>query len=240
MGVLTDILTKKAQQQKMLVVLLDPEKTSEESLPALCRNISEGGIDMVFVGGSGYKKSIDAFLWRLRSLLTVPVVLFPGDIRQFSREADALLFLSLLSGRNAELLIGQHIRAARQIQESGIEVIPMGYVLVDGGRESAVERITGTQPLQDPAEIVNTAIAAQLLGKKLLYLEAGSGAKVPVGEEIIQQVKSAITIPLIVGGGIHSVEQMHAAFQAGADIVVIGNHFEQHPEDIVRFGEAKR
>ena len=227
----------------MLIVLLDPEKTSHPETAA--RQIVEGGVDLVFVGGSGYNQPLGEYLKHLRMLLTkdgkqtCPIVLFPGDISQFSAEADALLFLSLLSGRDAEMLIGRHIRSAVAIRESGIETIPMGYILVDGGRQSSVERVTKTKPLVDKQEIVSTALAGEMLGKQLIYLEAGSGAKNPVGKDIIRSVRQKLTIPLIVGGGICTVDQMNEAFLAGADIVVIGNYFEHHPEEISIFASAK-
>ena len=156
---------------------------------------------------------------------------------QFSPSADALLFLSLLSGRNAETLIGQQVRAARAVQLSGIESIPMGYILIDGGKETAVQRVTHTQPIPqtDINQIIDTAIAAELLGKQLVYLEAGSGAATPVDADIIRAVRENTHIPLIVGGGIRSTEQMVDAFDAGADMVVIGNHFEAHPEELTDF-----
>ncbi len=192
--------------------------------------------DFLFVGGST-GGNCEAFVRRLRTLTDLPIVLFPGRVEQFTPLADALLFLSVISGRNADMLIGQQVRAARRVLQSGIETIPMGYILVDGGVETAVMRATGTRPLpqEQVEEIVDTAIAAELLGMHLIYIEAGSGAQRPVSEEIIRSVRATTHIPLIVGGGIHTPEQMNAAYAAGADIVVIGNHFESHPEELARF-----
>lgn len=240
MEVLNDIISKQKRGEKQLAVLLDPEKLSLQSLPRTADAINEGDIRLVLVGGSGYQHNIDEFIVRLRQLVAAEVVLFPGNLMQFSKEADALLFLSLMNSNDSDWLVGQHIRIAREIKSSGIEVIPMGYILVDGGRESAVERVTHALPLREENEIVAVAVAAELLGKCLVYLEAGSGALQPVKESVIRSVRESVAVPLIVGGGIHSVEEMNAAFRAGADIVVIGNYFEQHPEEIVRFGKSIR
>ena len=170
----------------------------------------------------------------------MPVVLFPGNVSQVTAEADALLFLSLLSGRNAEMLVGQQVRAAEAVKQAAIETIPMGYILVDGGRETAVARVSGTRPIAQESldEIVHTAMAAEMMGKQLVYLEAGSGALQPVREEVIRAVRAAISCPLIVGGGIRSTEEMQRAYHAGADIVVVGNWLEEHPEELQKFVEG--
>lgn len=220
-----------------LALLLDPEKTNLEALP-LSADVQP---DYLFVGGStggDTTEFIRSIRKKMQSLgLSIPVILFPGNPSQFSSEADAVLFLSLLSGRNPEMLVGQQVKAARSVKQSGVETIPMGYILVDGGTETSTMRVTQTQPI--PANeidtIVDTAIAAELMGKKVIYLEAGSGAKVPISSEIIAAVRSHISIPIIVGGGIRTPEAMQAAYNAGADIVVIGNHFEQHPEQLRQF-----
>ncbi len=160
---------------------------------------------------------------------SLPVILFPGDHSHITPEADALLFLSLISGRNPEYLIGQQVKSAQKLRESKLEVIPTGYILVDGGNFSAVERVSNTKPL-DPDDIeliVNTALAGQYLGKELIYLEAGSGAKNAISEDIISAVKKAISIPLIVGGGIRTQHQLERIYEAGADLVVIGTAFEK-------------
>ncbi len=237
MAILTDILAARREGRKLLVLLLDPEKADLDKLP-----LADGCLpDLVFVGGST-GGNCDALVAALRRRTGVPVVLFPGSALQFSPDADALLFLSLLSGRNAETLVGQQVRAARAVRRSGIESIPMGYILIDGGKETAVQRVTHTQPIpqNDLAQIVDTTIAAELLGKQLIYLEAGSGALTPVSARIIRTVRENTNIPLIVGGGIRTTEQMIEAFDAGADMVVIGNHFEAHPEEMTAFCQAAR
>jgi len=163
--------------------------------------------------------------------------LFPGNASQFSVHADALLYLSLLSGRNAEFLVGQHLTSAIAIKNSNIEVVPTGYLLIDGGKPSSVEYISNTRPIpRDKNEIaLSTAVAGELLGMRLIYLEAGSGAEIPVPVEMIECVSAGLSLPLIVGGGIKTTEQLSAAFDAGADIVVVGNVFEKDPSRIAEF-----
>ncbi len=238
-------------KKKMLAVLLDPEKTPISSLPSLCTYLNQSSVDFIFIGGSTDSTSIDTFVRTLKKEFAVQssplyggirggLVLFPGSLHQFTPEADALLFLSLLSGRNPEMLIGSQVRAARRVRQSGIETISMGYILIDGGRLSSVEKASDTRaiPSTDINQIIDTAIAAELLGMQSVYLEAGSGAANPVSPDTIREVRKNISIPLIVGGGICTPEQMKAAYQAGADIVVIGNHFEQHPEQIPFFAPS--
>jgi len=216
--------------RKSLAVLLDPEHDIPFAKGELDR------ADVIFVGGSTGSLTTE-FVDKVRSLSKRPIVLFPGNPSQFAPNADALLFLSVLSSRNPNMLLTPHIAAAEVIHQSGIEVIPMGYILIDGGNYSSVQRASHSTPIpqSDIEQIVSTALAGEMLGKRLIYLEAGSGAKNPVSIDIIRAVKAAISIPLIVGGGITTPEAMRAAFEAGADIVVIGNHFEKHPEQLPLF-----
>ena len=223
--------------EKKLAILLDPEKADLSRL----NFTDEVHPDYIFVGGSTGGDTTK-FICDLRSQISnlkypVPIVLFPGNAAQFSKEADAILFLSLLSGNNPEYLIGQQIRAARTIHDSSVEVIPTAYVLIDGGVETSTIRVTGTQPIppSDLSTIIDPCIAAEMMGKKAIYLEAGSGAKVPISSEIIAAVRAVTSCTLIVGGGIRTPEAMHAAYDAGADVVVIGNHFEDHPEALKDF-----
>ncbi len=231
-----------AGKYKALALLLDPEKADLSRLPIT----AEARPDYVFVGGSTGGDTTD-FVRNLKLKiknyeLQIPVILFPGNAAQFSAEADAVLFLSLLSGNNPEYIVGQQIRSARRILDSHVDCVPTAYILIDGGVETSTMRVTGTQPLppSDLQAIVDTSIAAQLMGKQLIYLEAGSGALHPVPEEVIRAVRAAVSLPLIVGGGIRTPEQMNRAYRAGADIVVIGNHFESHPEQLEEFLTAKR
>ena len=224
-----------------LALLLDPEKADLSRLP-----ISEScHPDYIFVGGSTGGDTT-AFVRALRKKLIansqkptakIPVILFPGNASQFTPEADGILFLSLLSGNNPEYLVGQQIKSAQAIKKSQIRSISTAYILIDGGVETSTMKVTGTRPLNpsDLQTIIDTCIAAELMGKEAIYLEAGSGAKVPVSTEIIAAVRANTSVTLIVGGGIRTPEAMNAAYAAGADIVVIGNHFEEHPEELEKF-----
>ena len=228
-----------AKIKKSLALLLDPEKADLAALPIT----SEVHPDYIFVGGSTggdttpFVRALKEKFSILHSQFSIPIVLFPGSAAQFTPEADAILYLSLLSGNNPEYLVGQQIKSAQAIHNSSVEVIPTGYVLIDGGVETSTMRVTNTKPLSptDIDTIVNTCIAAELMGKKAIYLEAGSGAKTPVSPEIIRSVRANTSVTLIVGGGIRTPEAMNAAYAAGADIVVIGNHFESHPESLADF-----
>jgi putative glycerol-1-phosphate prenyltransferase len=231
MSVLSTILQAQSSHTPLLAVLVDPDKPFYQDLfPYL------SGVDLVLVGGSTGGNA-QACIAALREYTSAPVLLFPGNVQQFTPTVDALLFLTLLNSRRPEILIDPHVQMATTIHQSGVEVIPMGYVLVDGHRQSAVEKVSHCTPVPHDSidEIVRFALAGQLLGKQLVYLEAGSGAKLPVSAQAIAAVKEAIHLPLIVGGGITSLEHMSQAFLSGADIVVIGNHFEQHPAQLPDF-----
>ena len=221
----------------MLAILLDPDQCQGSVLSNTIALLKSNIPDFIFVGGSHAMTSTDSLVELLREEIKTRIILFPGNASQFSTKANALLYLSLLSGRNAEFLIGQHINSSVAIKKSGIEVIPTGYILVDGGKPSSVEYISNTRPIpRNKKEIaLSTAIAAELLGMRMVYLEAGSGAEFPVPKEMIEYVSSYLSLPLIVGGGIKTTEQLTEAFDAGADIVVVGNIFETNPEKISEF-----
>jgi len=222
----------------LLAVLLDPDRFSEERLEAL---LEQPGIDLFFVGGSLIAgEGPEPVLKRIRALSSIPTVLFPGSVLQVHPEADALLFLSLISGRNPELLIGQHVLAAPLIKRSQLEVIPTGYLLVDGGRPTTASYISGCPPLpHDKPEIAaTTALAGELLGLRALYLDAGSGAERAVSPTMIEAVRHITEAPLIVGGGIRTPEQAFDAARAGATVVVVGNVLEQDPRLVGSFTQA--
>ncbi len=227
-GVKNGIFETFFSEKKLLAVLIDPDKFDETCAGDFLRKIPQVTSHLL-VGGSnvGNGKS-ESCIKAIKAETSLPVILFPGDHSQITETADALLFLSLLSGRNPEYLIGQHIKSIKKLRNSKLEIIPTGYILIDGGNECAVERVTGAKPLlqEDPQLIVDTALAGKFLGKKLIYLEAGSGAQKPVNGKIISEVKEAVSLPLIVGGGIRSREQLSEAYKAGADMVVIGTAFE--------------
>jgi putative glycerol-1-phosphate prenyltransferase len=231
------ILSNRDKGQKLIAVLLDPDCCKDTHLTNIVSLLKTHTPDFVFVGGSHINTSIDTLIDILKKELTVDVVLFPGNANQFTKNADALLFLSLLSGRNAEFLIGQHVNSAKSIKDTGIEVIPTAYLLVDGGKTSSVAYMSNTMPIpRDKNEIaLSTAIAGELLGMRLVYLEAGSGADFPVAADMIQTLSANLSIPLIVGGGVKTTEQLKQAFDAGADLVVVGNAFETNPEKITDF-----
>lgn len=217
-----------SEGKKCLAILIDPDKFRAKDAKSFLEKIPNETTHL-FVGGSFVENgATETTVKALKRFTGLPVFLFPGDSSQITDEADALLFLSLLSGRNAEYLVGQHVKSISKLRKSKLEIIPTGYLLLDGGNESAVARVSNTSPLsQENIEtIVDTALAGQLMGAKLIYLEAGSGAKIPVKPEIISAVKKELNIPLIVGGGIKTEIQKQSAYDAGADLVVMGTAFE--------------
>ena len=237
MSVYSTILSHHQQAFPLLAILIDPDK--EAAYLPLLPQLHQ--VDLVFGGGST-GGNIEPCIAALRAHTDAPLVVFPGNMAQFSPNADALLFLTLLNARTADMLIEPHVHMAMPILQSGIESIPMGYILIDGGRKSSVEIVSKCAPIpqNEVDKIVSTAVAGQLLGKQLIYLEAGSGAKIPISPDIICVVRAQLSVPLIVGGGICTPEAMLQAFEAGADIVVIGNHFEQHPDEMGDFVRIKR
>lgn len=223
----------------MLAVLLDPEKCAGALLADIMSQFSKALPDFIFIGGSNKSCSTDELVEALQDI-PIPKILFPGDASQFTEGADAILFLSLISGRNPDYLIGQHVKSAQIIKKSVVEVIPVAYVLVDGGTNTSVQRVSDTAPIpSDDIDLcVSTAVAGELLGMKMVYLEAGSGAKHPVPSAVITAVKQSLDIPLIVGGGIRTEQKLREAYDAGADLVVVGNVFENEPEKITDFVNA--
>lgn len=218
-------------RRKMIAVLIDPDKFSEQS--ELLKAVILHPPDIILVGGSLITVgNVEACVNLIRSYVDIPIVLFPGSQNQFTKDADALLLLSLISGRNPDLLIGQHVQAAMQIASSKVEVIPTGYVLIDGGTPTSVSYMSQTTPIpgNKPEIAAATALAGVLLGLRCIYLDAGSGAVTMVSQEIIAAVREQIHVPLMVGGGIRSVEKALCAFKAGADIVVVGTVVEERPE----------
>lgn len=223
------ILYSKTAKKKLLAVLLDPEKLLISDVNGLCDKINKSPATHIFVGGSTYNgNQLDDLIREIKQYINLPIFLFPGDYKQISNEANAILFLSLLSGRNADYLIEHQVNAVPILEKTNLEIISTGYLLIESGVVTAVERVTGTKPLDrnDLNYVSQTAKAGELLGNKLIYLEAGSGAQIPVPLEMINNVAKTIQIPLIVGGGIRSQQAIDEAFNAGADMVVIGTAFE--------------
>lgn len=226
----TQIVNAKAHKKKLLAILLDPDKIVWKQLESLIENINESPATHIFIGGSLVKTNrIDELILRLKKNIKLPIVLFPGNPSQISKEADGILFLSLLSGRNPDFLIEHQVKAAPILKQTELEIIPTAYLLIESGTITAVEKVSQTKPIarNNLNMTLATAQAAEMMGNKLLYLEAGSGAKNAVPTEMVQLVSQNINIPLIVGGGITSFEQIQKTYESGADLVVIGTAFEE-------------
>jgi len=225
------ILNSKVNRKKLLAILIDPEKVSIEQVKVLAIKIKKSPATHIFVGGSTFEGThLDELIFVLKKEAQLPILIFPGHPCQISNAADGILFLSLLSGRNPEYLIEHHINSVEILVQSKLEIIPTGYLLIDGGKETAVQRVSQTKPIEkDNIELAyKTAKAGEFLGKKLIYLEAGSGANQHVSTEMIRYVAQNIEIPLIVGGGIRSMKMIQEVYEAGADLVVIGTAFENN------------
>ena len=215
--------------KKGLGVLVDPDKFDLSNIEAFCKNCTESKVDFILVGSSFLYEDLFAdTIKKLKENLDIPVVIFPGNAMQLSPKADAVLYLSLLSGRNARWLIEEHVHAAPKIFKSKLETVPTGYILVDSGKRTAVEFMSNTTPIpRDKPEIVAAhALAGEQLGMGLIYLEGGSGAENPIPTKVIMATRQFLTIPLMVGGGIRDVETAVEKLQAGADFIIVGNHFE--------------
>ncbi len=214
------------------MVLIDPDKVNDSSLESTIALAAEARVDYFFVGGSLVVSSyLDECVQLIKKSCTIPVILFPGSPGQLSRYADALLYLSLISGRNPELLIGQHVISAPMVKKSGLEIMPTGYMVVDGGAPTTVSYISNASPIPANKEeiAVCTAMAGEMLGMKLIYMDAGSGAQKPISEHMIGAVSRSIEVPLIVGGGITDPEKAYLNCRHGADVIVVGNAIEKDP-----------
>jgi len=225
----------------MLAVLIDPDKYNENQLIEVIGKMKESQPDFIFVGGSLVTSSLQKTVISLKKNFDIPVVLFPGNATQFVPEVDALLFLSLISGRNSEYLIGQQVVAAPQIKASGVETISVGYMLIDGGNKTSVEYMSNTTPIpHDKTDIaVATALAGEMLGLKAIYLEGGSGALHCVSEEMIAAVRKNVSLPLIVGGGVRDAETAKKIYRSGADILVVGNVLEKDLSQLQTIASAR-
>lgn len=227
--------------RKLLAVLVDPDKATRESLRALGEHARQGHVDYFLWGGSLVNQPQSEYYLRLlKGSTEVPVLLFPGSVYQLDEQADGLLLLSLISGRNPELLIGHHVTVAGRIKQMGLPTIPTGYILIDGGKATSVSYMSGTTPIpaDKPAIAAATALAGEQLGLRLIYLDAGSGALSPVHPRTIRAVRAEVDLPLVVGGGIRSPERAREALQAGADLIVVGNGLEGDHSWLPKLGEA--
>jgi phosphoglycerol geranylgeranyltransferase len=221
---------KKKQGKKSFAVLIDPDKVNTTLLNELIELSVSAKVDYLLVGGSlVISNHLDECVQHIKQNCSIPVILFPGSPSQISKYADALLYLSLISGRNPELLIGQHVVSAPFVRQSGLEIMPTGYIVVDGGAPTTVSYISNASPVPaDKNEIAMcTAMAGEMLGMKLIYMDSGSGAKRPVSESMIEAVARHISTPLIIGGGITDPEKAYLNCKAGADVIVVGNAIEK-------------
>ncbi len=237
----TSLLNDHQKHQKKFAVLLDPDKIAPGHLEILTRKAIDASVDYFFVGGSLLvKDSMDDCLAPIKANCDIPVILFPGNAYQVNAKADGIFFLSLISGRNPELLIGQHVIAAPLLKESDIEVIPTGYMLINGGAPTAASYMSSTTPIpHDKNDIaVCTAMAGEMLGLKLIYMDAGSGARNPISESMIAAIREKIDLPIVVGGGICDAEKAYLNCKAGADVIVVGNAIEKEPDLITEIAEA--
>ena len=240
-NIYTHISNAKTNAQKAFAVLIDPDKLDENALRFTINLAIEAKVDYLFVGGSlVVTDALDKVVTTIKQLCSIPIVLFPGSPDQITPKADALLYLSLISGRNPELLIGQHVISAPFVRQSGLEIIPVGYMLVDGGTPTTVSYISNTNPIpSNKNDIAScTAMAGEMLGLKVIYMDAGSGAQRAIPTSMIQQVAKYIKIPLIVGGGITTAEKAKENCLAGADIIVVGNAVEKDPALIKEIAAA--
>jgi len=240
--VLKFLESAKAKGQKLLAVLIDPDfGTDEAALERIVQSACMAKADLLFVGGSLLTSaSFDRCVASVKRWSTKPVVLFPGSPSQLSAHADAVLFLSLISGRNPELLIGHHVTAAPTVKALGIEAIPTGYMLVDGGRTTTAHYVSQSSPIphDKPGIAAATALAGELLGLRAIYLDTGSGAPKSVSPAMVAAVRATVDLPVIVGGGIRDTEQARALCEAGADVLVVGTAIEQDPEIVFALSEA--
>ena len=231
----------KTNTSKQFAVLVDPDKHQELDFEKTAAAANASKVDYLFVGGSLMTRdNLGRCIRILKENSAIPVVLFPGSLFQVDPAADAILFLSLISGRNPDLLIGKHVVAAPYLRESGLELIPTGYLLIDGGNITTAQYISNTLPIPaDKHDIAScTALAGEMLGLKLIYLDAGSGAHAPVPAGMISSVRKEITLPLVVGGGIRTPEKAVECCRAGADLIVVGNAIENDHEQIKNIADA--
>ncbi len=235
------LINRKSQSKKSFAVLVDPDKVNDNSVEDLIQLSLDAKVDYFLVGGSlVISNYLDECVQLIKRNCNIPVILFPGSPSQVSKYADALLYLSLISGRNPELLIGQHVVSAPFVKKSGLEIMSTGYMVIDGGAPTTVSYISNASPLPaDKNEIAMcTAMAGEMLGMKLIYMDAGSGAKNAISETMIEKVTACIEVPLIVGGGITTAEKAYLNCKAGADVIVVGNAIEKDASLIKEIASA--
>ncbi len=240
-GIYDSFAEAKRTGQKKFAVLIDPDKVRLDNMQQVIDQAQEAEVDFFYIGGSlVVNNMLDHCLESIKKKCDIPMILFPGNSFQLSYKADAILFLSLISGRNAELLIGKHVITAPYLKMSPLEILSTGYMLIDGGVSTTVSYMSNTQPIpaNKPDVAMCTALAGEMLGLKMMYMDAGSGAENPVSAEMIESVSGALDVPLIVGGGIRTPEKAFENVQAGADVVVVGNALEKDPSLLKDISQA--
>ena len=241
MGIYSQIIESKKKGRKLFSILIDPDKQTEESLLKIIKKSKSANVDLFFVGGSLLtNNSLDFCVTIIKENCKIPVILFPGNAMQVNNKSDGILFLSLISGRNPEMLIGNHVITAPVLKESDIEVLSTGYMLIDSGKATSVSYMSNTTPIPHEKDdiAVCTAIAGEMLGLKMIYMDGGSGAINTVSEKMIASVVKNINAPLIIGGGIKSAKQAKEKCKAGADIIVVGNAIEKDSALIKQIADA--
>src|SRR5215212_3019646 len=241
MNVYQSLLEKKKNGQKSFAILIDPDKIITASLNSLIDLALDAKADYFLVGGSlVVSDNLDNTIAAIKQRCSIPVLLFPGSASQISKHADALLYLSLISGRNADMLIGQHVISAPFVKKSGLEILSTGYMVIDGGAATTVSYISNATPIPSdkPDIALCTALAGEMLGMKIIYMDSGSGAKKAISEEMISTVAKSIEVPIIVGGGIRDAEKAYLNCKAGADVIVVGNAIEKDTSLIKEMSSA--
>jgi phosphoglycerol geranylgeranyltransferase len=242
MNLYQSLLKDTSEGKKKFAVLVDPDKYSPESLANVVKLSLNNNIDYFFLGGSLLLHDhLDQLIFHIKENTNIPVVLFPGNNMQLNNKADGILLLSLISGRNPDMLIGRHVISAPYLRASNLEILSTGYMLIESGNTTAVAYMSNTTPIPMHKNDIAacTAMAGEMLGMKLIYMDAGSGAKNPVSAAMIAKVRQSVKLPLIIGGGITSAEQAQAAFNSGADVVVVGNGIESDPSLIARIAAVR-
>ena len=241
MNIYKKITVNRKANKKSFALLIDPDKQNKNQLLSIIEKANDANTDYFFVGGSLLTNdSLDLCLNTLKENSTIPIVLFPGNAMQVNDKADGILFLSLISGRNAEMLIGKQVITAPILKKSSLEVLPTGYILIDSGKPTTVSYMSNTTPIPANKNTVAacTAMAGEMLGLKLIFMDGGSGAKNPISEAMIKEVRKSISVPLIIGGGINSGKKAIANCKAGADIIVVGNAIEKNKNLITEIANA--
>jgi phosphoglycerol geranylgeranyltransferase len=241
MSIYNNILKNKKKGKKIFAILIDPDKQTNEELLETVNIANNSNVDYFFVGGSLLiNNSLEQSILTIKSNSSIPVVLFPGNAMQVSENADAILFLSLISGRNPEMLIGQQVITAPLLKQTDLEVLSTGYMLIDSGKPTTVSYMSNTTPIPYEKNYVAacTAMAGEMLGLKLIFMDGGSGAKTPISSHMIKSVSDSVNVPLIIGGGICSADKALENCQAGADIIVVGNAIEKENGLIKEISEA--